>query len=175
MFDAALGPSSQAAPGLSIFAETCGDALVLEHNGDVYSCDHFVTPEHLLGNILGIPLVDLVRRRASASPYRRARQPAALLPGVRGPLRLQRQVSQKPLHRHAGQSPRPQLSLRWLSQVLQPRQPLHAKDGRFLLEAWPPSGIMRNCHRPVRGSISTGSVPRRMSITRSPRDSTKRR
>lgn len=32
-------------------AETCGDALVVEHNGDVYSCDHFVYPQYLLGNI----------------------------------------------------------------------------------------------------------------------------
>ena len=32
-------------------AETCGDALVLEHNGDLYSCDHYVFPEFRLGNI----------------------------------------------------------------------------------------------------------------------------
>lgn len=31
--------------------ETCGDALVVEHNGDVYNCDHFVYPEYKLGNI----------------------------------------------------------------------------------------------------------------------------
>jgi uncharacterized protein len=31
--------------------ETCGEALVVEHNGDVYSCDHFVYPEYKLGNI----------------------------------------------------------------------------------------------------------------------------
>jgi len=60
MFDAALGSWLGAHPGLCIFAETCGDALVLEHNGDVYSCDHFVTPEYLLGNILETPLGDLV-------------------------------------------------------------------------------------------------------------------
>lgn len=38
--------------GLCLFRETCGDALALEHNGDVYSCDHFVTPRHRLGNLL---------------------------------------------------------------------------------------------------------------------------
>ncbi len=37
---------------LCIFRETCGSALALEHNGDVYSCDHFVTPENMLGNIM---------------------------------------------------------------------------------------------------------------------------
>mgnify|MGYP005834725949 CR=1 FL=1 len=34
-----------------MFAETCGDAAVMEHNGDVYSCDHFVYHDHFLGNI----------------------------------------------------------------------------------------------------------------------------
>lgn len=39
--------------------ETCGDCLVVEHNGDVYNCDHFVYPEYLLGNILEKPLVEI--------------------------------------------------------------------------------------------------------------------
>ena len=33
----------------------------MEHNGDLYSCDHFVTPEHLLGNINEIPLAELIK------------------------------------------------------------------------------------------------------------------
>jgi uncharacterized protein len=37
--------------GMCIFDETCGHALVIEHNGDLYSCDHFVTPEHRIGNV----------------------------------------------------------------------------------------------------------------------------
>jgi uncharacterized protein len=45
---------------LCVFQETCGLALVMEHNGDVYSCDHFVEPRHLLGNILETPLIELV-------------------------------------------------------------------------------------------------------------------
>ncbi len=36
---------------LCIFRETCGDIPALEHNGDLYSCDHFVESDHLLGNI----------------------------------------------------------------------------------------------------------------------------
>ena len=39
--------------------ETCGDCLVVEHNGDVYNCDHFVYPEYLLGNILERPLAEI--------------------------------------------------------------------------------------------------------------------
>ncbi|MEN9864885.1 MAG: hypothetical protein RL748_475 [Pseudomonadota bacterium] len=51
MFDIALGIWLGDAASLCVFAETCGNALALEHNGDVYSCDHFVEPRHLLGNI----------------------------------------------------------------------------------------------------------------------------
>ena len=43
--------------------ETCGDALVVEHNGDVYSCDHFVYPEYLLGNIQTTTLADIYRSK----------------------------------------------------------------------------------------------------------------
>lgn len=51
MFDATLAGWCGVRPGLCAFCETCGDALVVEHNGDVYSCDHFVYPEYRLGNI----------------------------------------------------------------------------------------------------------------------------
>jgi uncharacterized protein len=45
---------------MCIFSETCGTAVSLEHNGDVYSCDHYVEPDYLLGNIKQTPLVQLV-------------------------------------------------------------------------------------------------------------------
>jgi uncharacterized protein len=47
-------------PSLCIFQRTCGGSLVLEHNGDLYSCDHFVEPAFLLGNIKKTHMVDLV-------------------------------------------------------------------------------------------------------------------
>jgi uncharacterized protein len=43
-----------------IFAPTCGGALALEHNGDLYSCDHFVEPANLLGNIKKSHLIELI-------------------------------------------------------------------------------------------------------------------
>jgi uncharacterized protein len=49
---------------LCVFRETCGDALVMEHDGDLYSCDHYVYPAHRLGNILDAPLDALVRSPA---------------------------------------------------------------------------------------------------------------
>ena len=60
MFDAALASWLDLPATICIFRETCGDALALEHNGDLYSCDHFVEPAHLLGNIGRTPIVELV-------------------------------------------------------------------------------------------------------------------
>jgi len=51
IFDVALAAWVGQPPGLCIFDETCGTALALEHNGDLYSCDHFVEPRYFLGNI----------------------------------------------------------------------------------------------------------------------------
>nr|PZN50291.1 MAG: anaerobic sulfatase maturase [Chloroflexota bacterium] len=60
LFDVALAAWSGHRPGLCVFEETCGVALAMEHNGDVYSCDHFVEPAHKLGNMNFVPLADLV-------------------------------------------------------------------------------------------------------------------
>ncbi len=51
LFDAILASWCGINPGVCAFCQTCGGSPVVEHNGDVYSCDHFVTPECLLGNI----------------------------------------------------------------------------------------------------------------------------
>ena len=67
IFDVALGVWFGRSSSLCVFAETCGAAPALEHNGDLYSCDHFVEPAHRLGNIADTPLGELV-----ASPRQRA-------------------------------------------------------------------------------------------------------
>ena len=61
LFDVSLGIWLGHPAGLCLFRETCGDAVALEHNGDVFSCDHFVYPEYKLGNLLNSSLGDLVR------------------------------------------------------------------------------------------------------------------
>ncbi len=66
MFDVALANWYGEPPGLCVHSETCGLALALEHNGDLYSCDHFVEPGAKLGNIRDRKLLDLV-----ASPRQR--------------------------------------------------------------------------------------------------------
>ncbi len=60
MFDTALASWAGEPQSLCIFAETCGGALALEHNGDLYSCDHFVEEAHKLGNIADTPMAELV-------------------------------------------------------------------------------------------------------------------
>ena len=59
MFDVALG-SWVGMHALCVFSPTCGNALALEHNGDLYSCDHFVEPNYLLGNIKESHMIELV-------------------------------------------------------------------------------------------------------------------
>jgi len=60
IFDVALGSWVGAPPSLCIFSPTCGNALAIEHNGDLYSCDHFVEPDYLLGNIQETNMIELV-------------------------------------------------------------------------------------------------------------------
>lgn len=65
-FDVALRGWCGLDPGLCVQSKHCGDALALEHNGDLYSCDHFVEPHNKLGNIADVPLAELV-----AQPFQR--------------------------------------------------------------------------------------------------------
>lgn len=60
MFDVALESWVGMDQSLCVFRETCGAALAIEHNGDLYSCDHYVYPENKLGNIMQEPLESLV-------------------------------------------------------------------------------------------------------------------
>jgi len=59
IFDVALANWYGEGPGLCVFSEKCGGALAIEHNGDVYSCDHYVYPEFRLDNITTQPLGDM--------------------------------------------------------------------------------------------------------------------
>ena len=59
LFDVALANWYGEGPGLCVFAEKCGGALAIEHNGDVYSCDHYVYPQYRLGNVTTQPLGDM--------------------------------------------------------------------------------------------------------------------
>lgn len=60
IFDAALANWVGVDPGVCIFAKTCGHAGVMEFNGDVYACDHFVFPEYKIGNIYSKSLMEMM-------------------------------------------------------------------------------------------------------------------
>lgn len=59
-FDGALAAWVRGKSTLCVLRPECGEGVALEHNGDLYSCDHFVEPAHLLGNIMEAPMADLV-------------------------------------------------------------------------------------------------------------------
>ncbi len=67
LFDVALESWVGLEPSLCVFRKKCGDAMVLEHTGDLYSCDHYVYPENRLGSIMEDPLLAL----AASSQQRR--------------------------------------------------------------------------------------------------------
>lgn len=67
LFDATLAGYCGAQPGSCAYAATCGGNLVVEHNGDVYPCDHFVYPEYFSGNIES----EHLRKIASSDVQRR--------------------------------------------------------------------------------------------------------
>ncbi|WP_374165979.1 anaerobic sulfatase-maturation protein [Arcticibacter sp. MXS-1] len=56
LFDAALANEMGIAPGLCTFNDHCANAAIIEHNGDIYSCDHFAYPQYKIGNVLSGPL-----------------------------------------------------------------------------------------------------------------------
>ena len=67
IFEEAIRTAFNQEHSLCIFRPTCGDIPVIEHNGDFYSCDHFVDPEHFIGNLKETPFVQLLE-----SPVQRA-------------------------------------------------------------------------------------------------------
>ena len=60
IFDCTLANWMGISPGICAYSKECGHAGVMEHNGDVYSCDHFVFPEYKLGNIRDHSLIDML-------------------------------------------------------------------------------------------------------------------
>ena len=67
LFETCLGVYLGLPATVCIFSETCGACLALEHTGDLYSCDHYVQPDALLGNILQAPLNNLVYLKAQTT------------------------------------------------------------------------------------------------------------
>lgn len=73
IFDEAARPACGMEHSLCIFRETCGDIPVVEHNGDFFSCDHFVDSTHRLGNVHDTSLVEMLESPAQRA-FGRAKQ-----------------------------------------------------------------------------------------------------
>lgn len=67
IFEEAIRTAFGQEHSLCIFRPVCGDIPVIEHNGDFYSCDHFVDEDHLLGNIIETHLIDLLESPAQSA------------------------------------------------------------------------------------------------------------
>ena len=74
IFEEAIATAVGREHALCIFRKTCGDIPVVEHNGDFFSCDHFVDAEHRLGNIGETPLVELLESPATKGLRARPRR-----------------------------------------------------------------------------------------------------
>ncbi len=64
IFDTSLESWLGVEPSLCIFRKECGNALAVEHNGDVYSCDHFVFPKYLQGNLMESSLLPIIENES---------------------------------------------------------------------------------------------------------------
>ena len=122
MFDAALASWVGAPPAICIFGETCGNALAMEHNGDLYSCDHYVEPDFPAGQHHA-GTHDRTRRIGQAAQVRhgQTRLAAEILPRMHGSFRLPRRMPAQPLHPDARRRTRSELPVRGLHGVLQAR------------------------------------------------------
>jgi len=100
IFEETAGTAFGREQALCIFRKTCGDVAVIEHNGDFFSCDHFVDPEHRLGNIRETPWRRLWTVRSKGPLVRPNPQNSPLLPGMRGPGNVPWRLSQGPHRPH---------------------------------------------------------------------------
>ena len=66
LFDAALSAWCGQTGGVCVFGKTCGGNAVIEHNGDLYACDHYVYPRYRLGNVLQTPIHELMDQPRTA-------------------------------------------------------------------------------------------------------------
>jgi hypothetical protein len=112
LFETAVAQSLGLPSQRCITAEFCGKGLAVEHDGDVFSCDHYVYPEYRLGNIADVHLGDDgLLRAAEEVRVRQARRSAAVLQGMPTPEALLGRVPQEPPGAHTVGRGRAQLSV----------------------------------------------------------------
>ena len=146
-FDVALSNWLGLGSPLCVFAETCGSALAIEHNGDLYSCDHYVYPRYKLGNVLGDSLAGMTQ-----SPAQRKFGSDKLdsLPGYCRQCEVRFACNGEcPKHRFA-KTPDGEDGLNYLcpayKQFFTHIDPFMRRMGQLLNEGRPASDIMRTLH-----------------------------
>ena len=141
---------------LCIHAPTCGYGPALEHNGDLYSCDHFVEPKYKLGNIHQTHMLAAggVRRAAQVRPGQ-ARHADGPVPGLQGPQLVQRRLPQGPLRAVARRRAGPELPVPGPRALLHPHRADLQRHGATAA-AEPPArrrdGVDRRARMPRRGA-----------------------
>jgi uncharacterized protein len=98
MFDVALANWAGEPPSLCVFSPTCVVTLAMEHNGDMYACDHFVEPAYFLGNITETPMIEMVASPKQQKFGQDKRDLLSILPRVQSPLCLPWRMSQGPVY-----------------------------------------------------------------------------
>ncbi len=145
---------------LCIHAPTCGYGPALEHNGDLYSCDHFVEPKYKLGNIHETHMAALVASPGTA-PVRagQARHPDPPVPGVQGAQLVQWRLSEGPLRAVARRRTRAELPVPGFRALFQPHRPDVQHDGAAVPEGLRSGADHGNdcrarCQAPARCNLS---------------------
>ena len=159
LFDVTLGSWLGQDASLCIFAETCGKALIIEHNGDLYSCDHFVYSDYRLGNVHEESIRDMV---ASPQQTKFGQDKKDTLPQycIECDYRFacnggcpKHRFYQNPARRG-----RPQLFVQGVQNVLRARRSLHALYGQRT--AARPTGHRRDGMDPQAGRSQGGPAPK---------------
>ena len=134
-----------------IFSRRCGRAVALEHNGNLYACDHYVYPEYQLGNVLSDNLGEMVEQSVASGfgPHKETSLPAALVPGVRCADVLLGRLPQTSLYQHPRWRTGASLPVRRLQKIL----PAHPEGPA----ARSPSCCSTTCRRP--SSCRRSTVP----------------
>ncbi len=140
LFDESVRPFLGMEHALCIYRETCGDVPVVEHNGDFYSCDHYVLPEYKIGNIHERPLAEMVddekqrefgqKKWTSLPKYCRECEVLA---------HVQRRLPEGSHHQYTGRRSGFELSVRRAQRLFHPQQALFPKIRR--------AGRSRRAHR----------------------------
>ena len=162
MFDTALANFYGEPGGMCVHAKTCGQQLAIEHNGDLYSCDHYVEPGYLLGNIGDRHMLELVASPQAAQVRAgQVRHPDPVLPGLRRALCLQRRLSQGPVRRLGLRRAGPALPVPELQGVLPPRRGADGHHGRIAAGEPGPRGAHAVLRDPRRATRPQRTVPLR--------------